>query len=359
MMVLLAAVTALTPCEALAVPARRLARRGVIVVPPPPPGTAAVIVPMPGPPPVVAGPAIRPRWRAILQAVPQAVPGVAGVAGVPGLAGGPSAISASGAAPAPSLAGRQPTAPKPAAQPPAATASNAPTTAKPSPSATLPEQIPTPRAMAGQAPAGQPTVAGAAVVSTEPVAFTPAWYTKHPEAWRPAESSADLWKTADADTVIAWIGQPVSAAGGQADNPGPVSAAGGDAVAADGLRSVLVLPAGHQNGIGPTDSDWLPLGVFAVVPPGTEASDQSHDYQQLAVDRQGMLKGNFYDMLSGTIQPIAGRVDRTTLVASWTVGVNGSRFTTPTSAFTGQSRTVSVATGGQMRDLELMPVQKP
>jgi hypothetical protein len=340
-MVLVVAASLADPCDVFAVPARRLARRSVIVAPPL--GAEAVVVPVPGagPAPVVVGPALRPRRRMLVQPGLLAVPGAVGVVAAPG-----ASAPQNGAA-------RQSTAAAAAAKPGTTT----PVAAQPA--ATVPEQIPTPRAMAGQAPAGQPTVAGAAVVSTEPVAFTPAWYTKHPEAWRPAESSADLWKTADADTVIAWIGQPVSAAGGQADNAGPVSAAGGDAVAADGLRSVLVLPAGHQNGIGPTDSDWLPLGVFAVVPPGTEAIDQSHDYQQLAVDRQGMLKGNFYDMLSGTIQPIAGRVDRATLVASWTVGVNGSRFTAPMSAFAGQSRTVSVATGGQMRDLELMPVQKP
>jgi hypothetical protein len=230
------------------------------------------------------------------------------------------------------------------------------------PAAAAPEQIPTPRPTPAQSPAGQPTVAAATPAAAESVAFTADWYAKHPEAWRPAKSPADWWKTADVATITAWLGQPVTAAGTAADDAGGVVTAGGagdDDVAADGLRSVLVLPAGHQNAVGPADSDWLPLGVFAVVPPGTHDTAQAPNYQQLAIDRQGTIKGNFYDAISGTLQPIAGVVDRGTLMASWTVGTNGSRFTAPVRAFTAQPRTVSMSSGGQPRGMELMPVQRP
>jgi len=190
-------------------------------------------------------------------------------------------------------------------------------------------------------------------------AFTPEWYARHPESWRPAQAAADWWKTADLATITAWLGQPVSAAGSAADDTGAVATAGGADIGVDGLQSVLVLPAGHQNAVGPADADWLPLGVFAVVSPGTQQSGQPHNYQQLAIDRQGAIKGNFYDAISGTVQPITGTVDRTSLTASWTVGANGSRFTAPMRAFAGQPRTVSMASSGQSRDLELTPVQRP
>lgn len=231
------------------------------------------------------------------------------------------------------------------------------------PTATVPEQIPTPRPTPLQSPAAQPTVAAAAASRAEMVAFTPAWYAMYPQAWRPAKSPADCWQTADVATVNTWLGQPVRASGTTADDAGGVVTAGGtggDDVAADGLRSVLVLPAGHQNAVGPTDADWLPLGVFAVVSPGSpQSSDHAPSYQQLAVDRQGTIKGNFYDAISGTVQPIAGVVDRGTLMASWTVGTNGSRFTAPVRAFTAEPRTVSMSSGGQSRGMELMPVQRP
>ncbi len=350
MMVLLVVVVSVAlQGEAHAVPPRRLARRGVIVVPPP--GAEAVVVPAPGSAPVVVAPAPRPRRR-MLQPVPAAVPGA------PSMAGRQPAAAAPAAPP------RTPTAPAPtAAASAAATAKPGPTAAAVAkPAATVPEQIPTPRPTPAQAPAGQPVVAAATPAAAEMTAFTSDWYAKHPQAWRPAKSPADWWKTADVATITAWLGQPVTAAGTAADNAGAVATAGGADVGADGLRSVLVLPAGHQNAVGPADSDWLPLGVFAVVPPGTQDTAQAHNYQQLAVDRQGAIKGNFYDTLSGTIQPITGTVDRTTLnslKASWAVGTNGSRFTAPMEVFAGQSRTVSVSSGGQPRDMELMPVQKP
>ena len=282
----------------------------------------------------------------------------------------------------PSVAGRQPAAASQAAPPRTPTAAaKAPATAAASvkpgtttaaaakPATNSPEQIPAPRPTPAQSPAGQPTVAAATPAVTESVAFTADWYAKHPQAWRPAKSTTDWWKTADVATITAWLGQPVqpvqpvTAAGTAADNGGAVATAGGVGIGADGLQSVLVLPAGHQNAVDPADSDWLPLGVFAVVPPGTQDTAQAHNYQQLAVDRQGAIKGNFYDTLSGTIQPITGTVDRASLNASgnasWTVGTNGSRFTAPLQVFAGRSRTVSVSSGGQPRDMELMPVQRP
>ena len=339
--------------EALAVPARRLARRGVIVVPPP--GAEAVVVPAPGSAPVVVAPAPRPRRR-MLQSVPAAVPGA------PSMAGRQPAAAAPAAPP------RTPTAPTPTASASAAATAKAGATAAATANsaANSPEQIPTPRPTPAQPSAGQPTVAAATPVAVESVAFTADWYAKHPQAWQPAKSSADWWKTADVATISAWLGQPaqlVMAAGTTADSGGTVATAGGADIGADGLQSVLVLPAGHQNAVGPADSDWLPLGVFAVVPPGTQDTAQAHNYQQLAVDRQGTIKGNFFDTISGTVQPITGTVDRTALnsswKASWTVGANGSRFTAPMRAFAGQPRTVSMSSGGQSRDLELMPVQRP
>jgi hypothetical protein len=310
------------PGEAHAVPPRRLARRGVIVVPAP--GTEAVVTPAPGPAAVVVGPALRPRRRMVVVPGPVAVPGAARMATVP-----------------------------------SAAKSGATAAAIAKPAAAAPEQIPTPRPTLAQSSAGQPTVAAATPVAAESVAFTADWYAKHPEAWQPAKSPADWWKTTDVATITAWLGQPVTAAGTAADSGSAVATAGGADAGADGLQSVLVLPAGHQNAVGPADADWLPLGVFAVVPPGTQDTAQAHNYQQLAVDRQGTMKGNFFDAISGTVQPITGTVDRTSLVASWAVGANGSRFTAPMRAFAGQSRTVSMSSGGQSRNLELMPVQRP
>ena len=344
MVLVVVAASIAAPGEALAVPPRRLARRGVIVVPPP--GAEAIVVPVPGSAPVVVGPALRPRRRMLLQPGPAVAPGAPSVAGRQPAAASPAAPS------------RMPTPATPAPATAAATAkSGATAAATAKPAAATPEQIPAPQPTPAQSPAGQPAVANATPAPAEAIAFTPDWYAKHPEAWRPKQSPADWWKAADVAAITAWLGKPITAAGTAADNGGAVANAGGVDARADGLQSVLVLPAGHQNAVDPADPDWLPLGVFAVVPPGAQDTAQAHNYQQLAVDRQGTIKGNFYDTISGTVQPITGTVDRTALTVSWTVGANGSRFTAPMRAFAGQPRTVSMLSGGQPRDLELMPVQ--
>lgn len=296
MALLVATASCAVPAEALAVPARRLLRRGVIVAAPSETQSAGTQSVAP-PAPIVVGPALRPRRRMLLQ--PAA----------------PVAAAAPSTPAAPSVAGRQPAPAKAAA------------------------------------PQPKPAVSKAA----EPTVFTSDWYAKHPQAWRPTQASTDWWQVASVATITAWLGQPVNAAGNAASDSAAVTTAGG--VGDDGLQSVLVLPAGHDNQAAPaSDADWLPLGVFAVAQQGTS---QPQTYQQLAVDRKGGIKGTSYDAISGTSQPIEGTIDRGSSMASWTVGTNGSRFTAPIRAFASEPRTVSVTSGGQPRSLELMPMQRP
>jgi hypothetical protein len=70
------------------------------------------------------------------------------------------------------------------------------------------------------------------------------------------------------------------------------------------------------------DSDtWLPLGVFAMV-----RNENQHPQLivQLAVDAQGILRGNYTDEISDHTLPIHGAVDKETQRAAWTVGENKS-----------------------------------
>lgn len=65
------------------------------------------------------------------------------------------------------------------------------------------------------------------------------------------------------------------------------------------------------------DSQWLPLGVFGLV-----RNEQQHPHfvLQLAVNRQGMLRGNYTDEVTENNQPIRGAVDQKTQRAAWIVG---------------------------------------
>jgi hypothetical protein len=312
--------------EAFGSPARRMARRGVVVVP--------------APGPVVVGP--RGRVRAMpFMVVPVPLPG--GPAAVP--PGEPPAVRV--APPAQVSSAPVPAAPatKPAptvAKPPAAAPANV-------------EEIPAPAPVGlGRPQAGAELAA--ADRADETAAFSQSWYASHPDAWQPPQP-LDVWATTDSAGLDAWLSRSVRTTAGAAADATTVTTAGADSVASDGTRSVLVLPAGHDNPATGAGPDWLPLGVFSVVAAG---DSRSHSHQQLAVDRDARISGTFYDALSDTVQPITGAIDRDTRTASWTVGRSGSRFEAPLEAFTNPPRTVAITSGGiTTRTWKLMPVAKP
>jgi hypothetical protein len=65
------------------------------------------------------------------------------------------------------------------------------------------------------------------------------------------------------------------------------------------------------------DGDWLPLGVFAL----TKTEDAKSDVSlQLAVNKQGVIRGNSTDTTTNKNQLIKGSVDKTTQKVAFTVG---------------------------------------
>lgn len=64
-------------------------------------------------------------------------------------------------------------------------------------------------------------------------------------------------------------------------------------------------------------SKWLPLGVFALVEGDATSSD---DLFQLAVNPQGVIRGNYHNLRDDQMEPISGSVDLKTQRAAWTIG---------------------------------------
>ena len=61
--------------------------------------------------------------------------------------------------------------------------------------------------------------------------------------------------------------------------------------------------------------EWLPLGVFAVTRPGGQ---QSNEMIQLAVSKDGLLSGTWFDQATGQSRPLQGMVEQATQKAAWT-----------------------------------------
>jgi uncharacterized protein (TIGR03000 family) len=157
-------------------------------------------------------------------------------------------------------------------------------------------------------------------------AFNTGWWAAHPAAWRPwGWNAAAAWRWATWPALAGWwgwtaapvyydFGNTIVYQGDQVyidGQPGPTATAYYDQ-AANLAQSAPVAPQVENK-----DEEWQPLGVFALVQ--GEQSDTSAVFQ-LAVNKAGIIRGNYYNVLTNTNLPVRGAVDKTTQRASWIVG---------------------------------------
>jgi hypothetical protein len=105
-------------------------------------------------------------------------------------------------------------------------------------------------------------------------------------------------------------------------------------------------------------AQWLPLGVFAVVDANGTGSD--HIFQ-IAVNPQGIIRGNFHDRQKNQVEPISGSVDKNTQRAAWTIGSDQTPvYDAGIANLTTDSTTILVHTGGgQSHQVTLARLQPP
>ena len=192
--------------------------------------------------------------------------------------------------------------------------------------------------------------------------FTPAWYSEHPDAWQYTHPHADLWAVAGVAGLTTWLGYPATAATTTAATSTTVATASATTTAT-GTEAAAAATATSTDGNAsnaaalPSDLEWMPLGVYAT---GPKDAAQAHVYQQLAVSKQGELKGNYYDSITNTTQPVSGSIDRETRKASWKVGgKGGATFETTLDALMKTPSDVTMKSGSATHEWELVQVQKP
>jgi hypothetical protein len=71
--------------------------------------------------------------------------------------------------------------------------------------------------------------------------------------------------------------------------------------------------------VTPAESDWMPLGVFAMTPDGQPTGADPTMYLQLAVSKQGIISGTYQNTATQAVESIEGMVDKQTQRAAWTV----------------------------------------
>jgi hypothetical protein len=155
--------------------------------------------------------------------------------------------------------------------------------------------------------------------------FTPSWYRTYPNAWRAAAwtTAAAIWTGATWAALSSSCGYPPQPViydyGTTLVYEGDQVYYEGEPVAsAEEYSEQAIQIATHGAEVKPPDTEaWVALGVFAMVQ-GEEKD--ANDIFQLAVNKDGIIRGNFYNALSDTTVPVYGSVDKNTQRAAWTVG---------------------------------------
>ena len=166
------------------------------------------------------------------------------------------------------------------------------------------------------------------------------WITGHPWAWYPAGyAAADwataIWATAAWSDAAAWIGAAPQYYAYNYGNDityqdGDVYYGGQPAGTAEQYYQEAVDLAGSGGTAAATDdSQWLTLGVFGLMPDGKKTPDMVF---QLAVNKQGVIRGNYFDQVTQTNLPVTGQVDKKNQRVAWSVG-NGKGIVVETGLY--------------------------
>jgi hypothetical protein len=104
------------------------------------------------------------------------------------------------------------------------------------------------------------------------------------------------------------------------------------------------------------EDQWRPLGVFALAR-AEETSPST--FMSLAIDKDGLLRGSYYDAVSETTMNITGKVDKKTQRAAWTLGDKKTPvYEAGLANLTRQQTTILVhRDGGKVEQMLLVRVQ--
>lgn len=161
-------------------------------------------------------------------------------------------------------------------------------------------------------------------------AFRPAWYTAHPGCWYAAGwTAASAWETATQPVLANFVSipsQPIYYDYGNNivyhDNSVYVDGHDTGAAQTYAQQATAIADQG-QSAAAPADQEWKALGIFALV---ASEEKNSNNIFQLAVNKDGIIRGNYYDGLMDTTTPVFGSVDKKSQRAAWTIGKKKTEY---------------------------------
>jgi hypothetical protein len=155
--------------------------------------------------------------------------------------------------------------------------------------------------------------------------FTHDWYRNHVRFWLPPIwwGGVGVWFVLPWDTVAPFIGIP---------GPPIVYTYGSTAVIQDGTMylngvsvgsatdyaaQAIALDDSGRTAMPAASDEWQPLGVFGLIQSNENFAQRIF---QLAVNKAGIVRGNYYDAVSDSNQPIYGAIDKKSQRVAWSIG---------------------------------------
>jgi hypothetical protein len=159
--------------------------------------------------------------------------------------------------------------------------------------------------------------------------FGRGWYGKYPSAWRAARwTTAGIWAATTYNAWNRWWRWPAAAQpvyydyGNTTVYEGDIVYQGGEEIAtADEYyeQATEIAASGQEDTQLSEDDEWQSFGVFGLVQGDQTEADK---VLQIGSNKNGVLRGNYFDTLTETTLPVDGFVDPKTQRAAWTVGDN-------------------------------------
>ncbi len=148
--------------------------------------------------------------------------------------------------------------------------------------------------------------------------FRPGWYNRYPGAWFAAGWAAgSAWPIPHGAAGFPWYGYPADYTPMYYNYGDNVTYNDGNvyydnqvyASQADYAQQATSIAAAGAAAMPPADDTWQALGVFAMVKGDEQTSDNIF---QLALNKQGVLRGNYYNAVSNKVTPVHGSLDKDT-----------------------------------------------
>jgi hypothetical protein len=159
-------------------------------------------------------------------------------------------------------------------------------------------------------------------------AFTPNWYARYPGAWYAAGwATGSAWAPAPWATCSAYCGYPADTTAIYYNYGYNVTYQGGSvyydgqevATEGDYAEQAAQIATGGQTATPADDDQWQALGVFAMA-----KSDEttSNNIFQLALNKDGVVRGNYYNAVADSTVPVSGALDKKSQRVAWSIQGN-------------------------------------